>query len=325
VVVQGVFGFILSRAIYVAAKLGVADRLAAGPMTAEELADASGADAAALARILRTLVSAGIFARTDDGRCELNEPARLLCADVPGSLRSLVLYYGELSYRAWGEVMHSARTGEPAFDRVFGAGFWAYLEQDPAAAAVFNGAMRGGAASRGAALEGYGWRGDETVVDLGGGDGSLLIDLLSRHKGLRGVVVDLPHAAGAARARIADAGLDARCTAVAGDLFGDLPHDGDVYVLAIVLHDWDDERAAAIVANCRRAMGDDAVLLLIEFVMPDGDAPHVGRLIDLHMLVETGGRERTEAEWRALLEAGGFRLMRVIPGEPWCALEARPL
>jgi hypothetical protein len=323
-VVQGILGFVVSRAIYVVAKLGVADLLAGGPLSAEELASRCDAHASSLERFLRTLVRAGIFVESAPGRFGLNEQANLLRSDVPGSLRDLALYFGELSYRGWEQVLSAAQTGRPAFDRVFGAGFWDYLDEHPEAAATFNGAMRGGAAARARALDAYDWSEVRTVVDVGGGDGTLLVDLLARHPHLRGVVFDRPHAVRGAGARIEEAGLTGRCTARAGDFLAEIPEEGDVYLLVIVLHDWDDDRAGAILAACRRAIREGAVLLLVEIVLATGDAPLVAHLLDLHMLVELGGRERTELEWRALLEAAGFRLARILPGEPWSVLEAVP-
>jgi O-methyltransferase/methyltransferase family protein len=324
-VVEEALGFVLSRAIYVAAKLGIADLLVDGPLTSDELAARSGAHGPSLGRFLRTLASAGIFSRTDTGgRFELNQAAGLLRSDVEGSLRELAVYYGELAYRGWEEALHSVRTGEPGFPRVFGTGFWDYLEQNPEAATTFNGAMRGGAKTRALALRAHAWEGTETVVDLGGGDGTLLVDLLSHHAGLRGIVVDRPHAVATARARILEAGLEARCEARAGDLFSEIPSESDVYTLAIVLHDWDDEHAGAILRTCRQAMRDDSRLLIVELVMSESGSPSLGQLLDLHMLVELGGRERTELEWRALLEESGFRLTGVRPAPPWSVLEAVP-
>src|SRR5262249_31554997 len=233
------------------------DVLASSPRTAGELALTTGAHAPSLYRVLRTLASCGIFAETDGQRFELNGPAQLLRTDAPGSLRDLAIYYGEISYPAWQGPLYSVRTGKPAFARVFGRRVWDFLEVNPEAGASFAGAMRGGATSRALALRDYGWKGTETVVDLGGGDGTLLVELLARQPRLRGIVVDLPHAVAKAWERIAEAGLESRCRAVAGDLLGEIPTAGDAYVPAIVLHDWDDEHAAAILANCRRAMRDD--------------------------------------------------------------------
>jgi hypothetical protein len=249
----------------------------------------------------------------------------LLRSDAERSLRDLVLYYGASPQQAWSEARYSFQTGRPAFDRVYGTTVWEFFARHPDAAEVFNGAMRGGAADRAVALRSYDWKGGELVVDVGGGNGALLIDLLSHHPGLRGIVLDLEHVAADAAERIAAARLERRCRAVGGDLFTAIPAGGDVYVLAIVLHDWDDERAAQILATCRKAMRTDALLLLIEMVLSEGTERDFRKIIDLHMLVETGGRERTDSEWRALLERGGFRLSRIFPGWPWSLIEARPL
>jgi hypothetical protein len=323
-VVERILGFILSRAVFAAATLGVADLLAGGPKTAEQLAMAAGADAGSLRRLLSTLASAGIFVETEAGAFALNEPGALLRRDAPGSLRDLALYYGGVCYEPWQDPVYSVRTGKPAFDEIVGTSIWEYFAEHADAAAVFNGAMRQGAEIRAHTLRAYPWNGTETVVDLGGGDGTLLIELLREHEELSGIVFDLPHAAALARERIAEAGLSERCRAVAGDLFREVPGNGDVYLLVIVLHDWPDEQAVAILRSCRRSIRDDAVLLLVEVALSPRDAPHLGNLVDLHMLVETGGRERTAQEWEELLERGGFRLARVRPGEPWSVLEAVP-
>jgi hypothetical protein len=323
-VVERILGFVLSRATYAAAELRLPDLLADGPRSAAELAAASGADAPSVARLLRTLASAGLFVEAEPGTFALNEPAELLRSDVPGSLRDLALYYGGICYGAWRDPVYSIRTGKPAFEQVYGESIWEYFAQHPDAAEIFSGAMRQGAEIRVLPLLDYPWRGDETVVDLGGADGTLLLELLRRRDGLRGVVVDLPHAVAHAPKRIADAGLADRCRAVSGDLFGEVPEGGDVYLLVIVLHDWSDEKAVQILETCRRAMREDAVLLLVEIVLSQQGGPHLGKLVDLHMLIETGGRERTEDEWRELLACGGFRLARVLPSEPWSVLVALP-
>lgn len=323
-VVDQILGFVGSRAVYVVAKLGIADLLADGPKTAEELVAGCDAHGPSLRRVLRTLASLGIFRQLDAERFALNEPAALLRTDATGSLRDLAIYYGEVAYRAWQEALHSVRTGQRSSDLVFGTSVWEFFERSPEAAATFNAAMRQGALARAAALRHYDWTGVQTVVDLGGGDGTLLIELLSHEPRLNGTVVELPHVVATAAARIADAGLRERCSAQAVDLFRDTLPAADVYVLAIVLHDWDDEHAAAILANVRRALHEQAVVLLVEAVLDPDDASTFAKLTDLHMLVELGGRERTESEWRVLLEESGLRLNRILSLQPWCVLEAIP-
>ncbi len=313
----------LTRALVVAAELDLAGALAAGPRTADELAAAVGADPDALRRLLRMLASHGIFSRESD-RFALDDVADCLRDDAEPSLRELVLYYGAEPQRAWGELLHSIRTGKPGFDRAFGTRVWEHFERDPDAARVFNGAMRGGAHSRARILRSYPFPDGATVVDVGGGSGELAIDLVSRRPDLHAIVVDRPHVVREAQARIDAAGLAGRCRAVPGDLFSELPAGGDAYVLAIVLHDWNDADALRILETCRRAAGAAARLLVIEAILDDEAPDDVMKLIDLHMLVETGGRERTEPEWRSLLDRAGFRLERILPGVPWCLLEAVP-
>ena len=323
--IERLTGFMVTQAIYAITSLGVPDLLAEGPASAATLARRAGAHEQALHRFLRALAASRVVRETDDGTFELDELGHLLRSDAHPSLRDLVLYWGgEQTWRAWGHAVHSLRTGKPAFDHVFGTDEWTWFEAHPEESATFNGAMRGGAAGRALALRAYDWSGIERVVDVGGGNGATLIDLLSHEPHLRGVVVDRPSVAAEARERIAAAGLAGRCEAVAGDLFGDLPGGGDAYVLMIILHDWDVEDATRILASCRRAMPSGARLLVVENVLAGRAIDDLGKVIDLHMLVTLGGRERTEPEWRALLDAGGFRLERVLGEGRWSILEAFP-
>ncbi|MDE3097632.1 MAG: methyltransferase, partial [Chloroflexota bacterium] len=250
--------------------------------------------------------------------------SQALREDAPHSVRHFLLMNGCEIYRAWGEAAHSVRTGSPAFERVFGASHFDYLSEHPEAAAVFNRAMAEGAAGRAAALIDYAWEGISTVVDVGGGDATLLTRLLAAHPQLRGVAFDLPHAREAAEATIGAAALDGRCAFLTGDFFADPLPPADAYLLAQILHDWDDDRAGAILRNCRRSLGDRGRLLLWEAIVPEGPEPHPAKLIDLQMLIVPGGRERTETEWRQLLAESGFRLTRTIPAGAGAVLEAVP-
>lgn len=312
-------GFWVSRALYLAAKLGIADLVQDQPRTATELAAATGTHAPSLYRVLRALVSVGVFAEDEHERFSLTPLAATLRSDVPGSLRAwAMVQLGEEHYQAWGELMHSVRTGEIAFEHVFGMGVWQYRAQHPEQGKRFDEAMANLIGVYNAAvLASYPFSTIENVVDVGGGDGSLLIVLLQANPTMKGVLFDLPHVTERAKQRIADAGLTERCKVVAGDALTSAPSGGDAYMLSRVIHDWDDDHAVTILKNCHRAMTDQGKLLLIERVLParveSSSAAQALVLSDLNMMVMNGGRERTEAEYRALFEAAGFRLTKVTP------------
>jgi len=285
---------------------------------------ARSADPDALDRILRALVAMGVFARPAPGVVGLTDVGELLVGGRPGSARHLAMFLGDLTYRTWSDALQTARTGRPAFDEMFGAPFFDHLAGHPDEADTFNRAMQGGSAARLPPLLARDWEGVRTVVDVGGGNGSVLRALLEAHDHLRGVVFDLPSVADAARSEIDAAGLGERCDVVGGSFFDEVPAGGDAYVLAQILHDWHDDDAVRILARVRRAMRDDAVLLVVELIVPEDDAPHPSKLIDLQMLVLLGGRERTRTDWAELLRRGGFELAGVIEGRRANVIEARP-
>lgn len=320
-------GQVASQALYVAAKLGVADLLAGGPRPVDELAEAVGADAGALARLLRALAGFGIFAEVTPGSFGLTSLGDCLRDDRPDSARPAAILYGE-EYR-WGidELMRSVRTGAPAFEHVGGAPFFAYLEHHSDVAARFDRNMSGRHEARNAAVVAAydDFEVIATLVDVGGGEGALLLSILAAHPALRGVLFDLPPVIERVRRHAPDPALDGRLELAEGDAFAAVPAGADGYVLATVLHDWDDERALAILRAVRRAILPNGRLLLVEEVLPPGDAPSPARLLDLLMLALIGGQERTEEEFRTLLAAAGFTLARIVPtAVGTCVLEARP-
>jgi hypothetical protein len=312
-------GFRVARAIYIAAKLGLADLLKDGAKGSEELAFATGTHAPSLYRVMRALASVGIFAEDEQGRFTLTPIATTLQSDVPGSLRAwAILLLGEEDYQAWGELMHTVRTGETAFDHVFGMGAFQYEAQHPEHAKIFDEAMANLIGLyNSAVLANYSFSTINRLFDVGGGDGSLIIALLRANPEMKGVLFDLPHVADKAKKRLADAGLAGRCEVVAGDAFVSVPGGGDAYVLSRVMNGFNDDRALAILHNCRRAITDNGKLLLVERVLPDRVEHSIAAqgpvLSDLNMMVISGGRERTAAEHRALLEAAGFTLTKVVP------------
>jgi len=314
-------GFHVSRALYVAARLGLADLLRGGPRSGIELAEATGMHASSLERVMRLLVSAGVFAEEGSRRFAMTALSTPLQTNRAGSLRDLVIHQlGGETYRAWGELMETVRTGATAFDHVFGKGAWEYRAEHPEYAVLFDAAMANLAGVHiDAVLAAYPFSAFQRVVDLGGGVGSLLVALLSAHPGMKGVLFELPHVAERAHEHIAGAGLAHRCEILDGDLRTGIPEGGNAYILSRVIHDWDDARAIAILRNCRRVMPQSSKLLVIERVLPAKvePSPAMRSLLasDLTMLVMNGGCERTEGEYQVLLEAAGFSPARIIPTE----------
>jgi hypothetical protein len=317
----------VQQAISVAAALGVADLLADGPLTIDELGRAAGAHPAALARLLRALAAHGVFTEAAPGRFALTPLAALLRGGVPGSLRPVALWCGSVAYTVFGGLEHSVRTGEPAFDHLFGMEFFEYLERNPETGALFDAFMARQTAAVAATLpSGYDFSGIGTLVDVGGGRGELLAAILRAHPEMRGILFDRPQVVERARDALREAGLAGRCIAVAGDLAEAVPPGGDAYLMKSIVHAAPDAEAARWLEACGRAMDGRGRLLLVEFVLPEGNEPHPGKLMDVLMLVGThGGRERTAAEFGALLARAGFRMTRIVPTESFYAVvEAVP-
>jgi hypothetical protein len=308
-------GYWISQAIGVAAELGIADLLADGPRRTAELAQATGSHSQALYRLLRALASVGVFTEVDSQTFALTPLAEGLRTAAPASLRERALQMcGDVSWRTWGQLSYSIRTGKPAFKQVHGMDPWEYRAQNPELDARFNASMTSLANQAASAVVGaYDFSQLHTFVDVGGSHGALLIEILRANPSIRGVLFDLPHVVEGAREPLRAAGLLERCDIVAGDMFDQIPAGGDAYVLSRVIHDWDDEHAVAALSNCRRVMNESSKLLVVEEVIPAGDVPSYGKLSDLNMLIAPGGQERTEAEYRALYAAAGFTVTRLIP------------
>ena len=309
-------GYWVSQAIYVVAKLGIADLLKDGAKTCADLAKVTGTDAQSLSRVMRALASVGVCTEMDGGRFGLTPLAGPLQTGVPDSMRAWAIMLGEESYRAWGELLYSVKTGEPAFDHVYHMRRFEYLGQHPDAADVFNTAMTAlFGRVHAAVVKAYPFSGFTKVVDVGGGNGFLLTLILKANPHVTGVLFETPTVIQDARRYIEAAGLTARCDTVAGDFFVAIPEGGDAHLLAHVIQSFDDDRSVTILRHCRRAMAPHGKLLLVEPVISPGNAPSFAKLLDLHMLVVTGGRQRTEAEYRTLLGSAGLRLTNVIPTE----------
>ncbi len=307
-------GYRATQAAYVVAKLGVADRLAAGQATAAELAEAVGVDAGSLGRVLRLGAYVGLLDEVDGERFSLTGLGELLRTGVPGSLRALAVMLGQEHYRAWADLLSSVRTGEPAFPQVFGRPLFDYLAADAAAQADFDAAMADNAELHLRSLTTkFDFSGHRVVVDVGGGRGAVVASILTANPDVKAILFDQPQVLTAAESFLRGRGILDRCQLVPGNFFESIPSGGDVYVLSLILHDWDDQAALKILRNCRGAMQPSNTLLILESVVPPHGTPSPAALFDVNMLVMLGGKERTEAEFRALLEDGGFRLRRVIP------------
>lgn len=320
-----IMGYLVSQAIMAVTQLDVADHLAAGPVSADQLAARVGADPGALYRFLRVLAAEGLFVENADGTFALTELGSLLRSDIPGSLRHFVTLMGGEAYLAWSAAAHSLRTGQPAFEAVHGKPMFEWLRDNPAASATFNEAQAGLVTLRLLPLVDRPWSGVGTVVDVGGGHGTLLVTLLSRHLHLHAVLFDLPHVAAEAQRMLDSSPVLDRCRIVPGDFFTAVPPGGDVYVLAQILHDWQDAEATAILRQCRAAMAPHARLLILEQVVRDDGEPSAAKLLDLHMLILLGGQERTESRWYRLLRGAGFAIAEIQHGPRSSLIEARPI
>jgi ubiquinone/menaquinone biosynthesis C-methylase UbiE len=311
------FGFLITQALYTAAELGIADLLTSGPRSADDLASASGAEASSLYRVLRLLASEGVFTETGDGWFALTPMADALRRDVPGSLRPNVLLNGGATmWQSWSHLLHAVRTGEPAFDHAHGVDLFEYFRRHPDEWAIFDQVMtnRTVLLTR-AVANAYNFSPCKTIVDVGGGRGALTLGLLEAYPHLRGVVFDQPAVAEGARQAIETAGLADRCEAVGGDFFEAVPEGGDTYLAKYILHDWDDEHCVAILRACRRVVPAGGRLLVIELLIPPGDVRSFAKAQDVVMLANSTGRERSEAEYRALYAAAGFVLTRTISAQ----------
>ncbi len=327
---QLVIDYPSAQIVHVAVHLGLADILANGPRSVEDLAAATGAHAPSLGRLLRALAALGIVVQGADGRIALTPLGGALRLDLPGSVRDQVLFLaGEWLWRSWGDLLYSVRTGEPAFDRVFGMSNFDYWEHDPEAGSIHDAAfVHMSRTSTAPLVAAYDFSRFGTIVDAGGSTGPLLAAILVANPSVRGILFDLPHVVSGAAPILDEAGVADRCTTVGGSFFESVPPGGDAYILKYIIHDWDDARATAVLKRCREAMVPGATLLLIEQMLSErletGPVAQLAARLDLQMLVLTpGGRERTERQFRSLLVDAGFELRRMLPTRsPFTILEA---
>jgi hypothetical protein len=322
-------GFVLHQALHAVAKLGIADLVEDGLHQTSELAAELKLNESALFRTLRLLAGHGIFEETAPRAFRNTELSHFLRTDVPGSLRPLFIFWGsEFYYPCFGEILYSLQTGEPSRTKLAGMDGFEYLRQNPEQARIFDEAMTAGSQLAGPAIAAaYDFGAWGSLMDIGGGNGILLSHVLRAHRGLRGVLADQDHVLERARkCGFLGGELEARTTMESCDFFHGIPSGCRAYLMKSVIHDWDDEQARAILLNCRKAVQRDGVLLLVEFALAGENLPSLGKVIDLIMLVLTGGRERTVDEYRELLASSGFRLNKVVqtPAE-FAIIEAIPV
>jgi O-methyltransferase domain len=327
-VLRMIWGIHVSRAVYAVAALGIADRLADGPVSCAELAAGTGADEDSLYRVLRLLAALGVFTEAPPRSFGLTILGGRLRSDAPASMRSWALLHGTVAgCQPFEHILHTVRTGQAGFGTAHGMSLFEFLARHPADAEVFDAAMlERTAAYAPSVAAGYDFSDLRTVVDVGGGRGILLAAILRGHGHLQGTLFELPAVAAGAEAVLAAAGLTDRCEVVAGDFFQGVPAGADCYLLANVLHDWDDTRAIEILAHCRQAVTRHGRVLIIERLIPDDPAEAVPALLsDINMLVVSGGRERTNSEYGELLEAAGLRPGIIRPVTfPYGVIEGLP-
>ena len=320
---QIISGFWVARCVYVMAKLGIADLINDGPKTTEELATATETHAPSLFRVLRALVPFGVVTQGEDNRFGTT-PLLETLRSGPGSLRAFAMTeLGEEHYPAWGELLYSVRTGGIAFDHAFGEPCWEFFAKHPDNAQIFNDAMSGMTAQATEALHAaYQFRDIKVLMDVGGGHGGLITSILTRNPNLRGILFDSPQVIEGAKSHLGESGVGDRCELISGDFFKSVPQGADAIVLKWIIHDWNDQQSVAILKNCHRALPENGKLILVDAVVPATNEPHFSKFIDLNMLVMTGGRERTETEFRKLYEDSGFHFTRIVPTEsPFSVIE----
>ncbi len=325
VLYQMLDSFRITPVLYTASKLSVFDALQVAPLTAPALAAQVGAHAPSLLRLLRYLTSLGLLAEDDQERFAATPLGEFLRADHPQSMRPWAMMFGSPSFwRSWGDLYETVVTGQPAFDRVFGEPHFDHLSHNPADAATFNAAMTSGTGRALAAiLAAYDFSAFHKIVDVAGGQGAMLRGILERAPNATGVLYEMPALAAEARA-LRGSPVEARCEFVAGDMFQSVPAGGDLYIMKQIIHDWDDAAAIRLLTHCRQALAPGGRLVVVDRVVKPSNQPDPAKSTDLMMLVMLTGRERTEAEFRALYAAAGFTLARIIDAGDFALIEGLP-
>jgi len=304
----------ISQSIYAVAKLGISDLLKDGSQSCEELAKSTNMNPGALYRLMRALASTGIFAEQENGYFALTPMAKCLQNDFPGSVRPLALMSGEEQYQAWGNILHSVRTGKSAFDHLYQMNIFDYFAQNQESGEIYDKAINTFAVmARKAIQKSYDFSSINMLIDVAGGQGAMIASILKFNPHMQGILLDKPAVIASAKHLLEEEGVAERCQLIGGDIFESVPKGGDAYILKYILHDWGDEAAITILKNCRQAMDKNSKVLVIEQIIPSGNEPCIGKLSDLHMLVtHPGGAERTEVEYRVLFESAGFEITKIV-------------
>lgn len=315
----------VTQSIATAARLGIPDVLASGPLTADELASKIGANAAATKRLLRMLTGIGVFA-VEGGRYRLTELSERLREDTPGSLKHMFIAETDgVHWRSWEKVADAVRTGLPRPQAVFGMPAFDYYAKYKDEGEQFGRAMANvsGFVAK-SVLDAYDFSGFHTILDVGGGNGSMVLAILERYPKARGLVCDLSYIEGQANERIRAAGMSERARFEVADFFQRVPSGADAHVLKFILHDWNDEESVRLLKSCRAAIAPNGRILVLEVVVPETSGPDFSHVMDMNMLVMTGGMERTAKEYESVLARGGFRLTRIVPTEsPFSLIEGQ--
>ena len=305
------------QSIYLAASLGIADLLKDGAKSVEELAQATDSQASYLYRVLRALASVGVFTEIAPNQFALTEMAQYLRSDIPGSLRYIsMMLSDEWHWNSWGDILHVVKTGQPAMQHLYQVdNTFEYLSQNPKSGAIFNNAMTGWSKTvHTAVVDTYDFSDINKIVDVAGGHGTLIASILAANPQMEGVLFDMPHVVANARDLLTREGVIDRCKIVGGDFFEAVPSGGNAYIMSHIVHDWGDEDCVKFLKNIRQNIAENGRLLVVEMVVPAGNTPHLGKLMDICMMtMYSAGRERTEAEYRQLFQAAGFRLTQIIP------------
>ena len=324
--VQMITSYWTAQSIHVAAKLKLADLVNDGPKTAAQLAQLTKTHPQALYRLLRALASVGIFSEEADGRFSMTPMGECL-RDVHGSMYAVAMMMGDEHYHSWGELLYSIQTGKPAFDHLYGKPVFDWLSEHAEQAKIFDAAMTGfhGPETQ-AMIDAYDYAGVNTLVDIGGGNGTVLSAVLKKNPAVKGILYDLPGVIDRANKNLADAGLTSRCQTIGGSFFDAAPPGGDAYQMRHIIHDWTDEQCHTILGHIRKVIPATGRLLVIEMVIKPGNVPQPAKWLDLNMMVIPGGRERTEVEYRDMYAKAGFRLERVVPTPTEVSvIEGRPV
>jgi hypothetical protein len=318
-------GALASQAVYVAAKLGISDLMVDGPKSVDQLASSTNVDAPSLYRLLRALSSLGVYAEEENRTFKLTPMSELLRSDLPDSLRDVVIFMGEeWHWNVWAKMLHSVQTGKPAWSEVHGQEVFPYFEANREASDIFDKAMTSfSSLAVKAVVDAYDFSEIGTLVDIAGGHGSLLTAILAANPSMRGVLFDQPHVIDGAREALAGDNTGERVEFAPGDFFVSVPSGSDAYIMKHIIHDWDDERAIAILKCIKQAMNPGARVLLIEAVIEPGNAQDFGKLLDIEMLISPGGKERTANEYEELFLKSGLRLKQIVRTQsPYSVIEA---